>query len=48
MRDMVEFEYARAVSQVTAALADPEQCAGDEPLVAVWLLGIREVSQPSS
>jgi hypothetical protein len=43
MRDMVELEYAHAVSQVTAALADPDQCVRDETLVAVWLLGIREV-----
>ena len=43
MRSVVEYEYARAVSGVTAALADPEQCLKDETLVAVWLLGIREV-----
>ncbi len=45
MRDMIEVEYARAVSRVTAALADPDQCLRDETLVAVWLLGIREVSK---
>lgn len=45
MNDMVESEYARAVSRVTAALAEPEQCLRDETLVAVWLLGIREVNQ---
>ncbi|ETI28742.1 hypothetical protein G647_01193 [Cladophialophora carrionii CBS 160.54] len=43
MRDMIELEYARAVSRVTAALADPDQCLRDETLVAVWLLGIREL-----
>jgi hypothetical protein len=43
MRDMIELEYARAVSRVTAALADSDQYLRDETLVAVWLLGIREV-----
>lgn len=43
LRDLVELEYAGAVSQVTAALADPDQCVRDETLVAVWLLGIREL-----
>jgi hypothetical protein len=40
---MAEFEYAKAVSQVTAALADPDLWWRDETLVAVWLLGVREV-----
>lgn len=43
MRATVDLEYARAVSAVTAALGDPERCLKDETLVAVWLLGIREV-----
>ncbi|KAH0836291.1 hypothetical protein FOPE_04289 [Fonsecaea pedrosoi] len=43
MHSIIEAEYARAVSSVTAALADPEQCLKDETLVAVWLLGIREL-----
>jgi hypothetical protein len=43
MRDMIELEYARAVSRVTAALADSDQYLRDETLVAVWLLGIREL-----
>ncbi|EXJ61264.1 uncharacterized protein A1O5_11821 [Cladophialophora psammophila CBS 110553] len=43
MHSIIESEYARAVSMVTAALADPEQCLKDETLVAVWLLGIREL-----
>ncbi|KIW30676.1 hypothetical protein, variant 1 [Cladophialophora immunda] len=43
MHAIIESEYARAVSRVTAALADPEQCLKDETLVAVWLLGIREL-----
>ena len=47
MHDMLEFEYARAVSQVTAALADSEQYLRDDTLVAVWLLGIREVKKSS-
>ena len=45
MHGMIEVEYARAVSRVTAALADPDQCLRDETLVAVWLLGMREVSK---
>ena len=47
MRGTVEAEYAGAVSRVTAALADPDQCLRDETLVAVWLLGIREVGRSS-
>ncbi|KIX93276.1 uncharacterized protein Z520_10919 [Fonsecaea multimorphosa CBS 102226] len=43
MQPLIESEYARAVSRVTAALADPELCLRDETLVAVWLLGIREL-----
>jgi hypothetical protein len=43
MRSVVDSEYAKAVSGVTAALADPEQYLKDETLVAVWLLGMREV-----
>ncbi|KAJ9601872.1 hypothetical protein H2200_013621 [Cladophialophora chaetospira] len=43
MGDMIEAEYAGAVARVTAALADPDQCLRDETLVAVWLLGIREL-----
>jgi len=44
LRSIVDFEYARAVSSVTNALADPQQCLKDETLVAVWLLAMREVS----
>lgn len=43
MHGMVELEYARAVSRVTAALADPQEYLKDETLVAVWLLGVREL-----
>jgi hypothetical protein len=43
MRNAVDLEYAKAVSGVNTALADPEQRLKDETLVAVWLLGIREV-----
>ncbi|KEF51933.1 uncharacterized protein A1O9_11923 [Exophiala aquamarina CBS 119918] len=51
LRSIVDLEYARAVSSVTSALADPQQCLKDETLVAVWLLAMREmltgVSGPS-
>jgi hypothetical protein len=47
MQGSIETEYARAVSLVTAALADPDQSLRDETLVAVWLLGIREVRRQS-
>jgi hypothetical protein len=40
---VVDLEYARAVSSVTNALADPVQYLEDETLVAVWLLAMREV-----
>ncbi|KAK4941319.1 hypothetical protein LTR10_018729 [Elasticomyces elasticus] len=43
MRSVVDFEYANAVSAVTAALAHPDKWLTDETLVAVWLLGIREL-----
>ena len=43
LRSIVDLEYARAVSSVTSALADPQQCLKDETLVAVWLLAMREV-----
>ncbi|KAJ9640143.1 hypothetical protein H2204_003368 [Knufia peltigerae] len=43
MRNIVDFEYAKAVSGVNAALADHDQRLKDETLVAVWLLGIREL-----
>jgi hypothetical protein len=43
LMSMAEFEYAKAVSQVTAALGDPDLWYRDETLVAVWLLGVREV-----
>lgn len=43
LRSLVDLEYARAVSAVTNALADPLQCLKDETLVAVWLLAMREV-----
>ncbi|KAL6242241.1 hypothetical protein RBB50_010789 [Rhinocladiella similis] len=43
MRNIVDFEYAKAVSGVNAALVDPDQRLKDETLVAVWLLGIREL-----
>ncbi|KAK5216886.1 hypothetical protein LTR72_010256 [Exophiala xenobiotica] len=43
MRNAVDLEYAKAVSGVNTALADPEQRLKDETLVAVWLLGIREL-----
>ncbi len=43
MQSIVESEYAKAVAGVTAALADSEQYLKDETLVAVWLLGMREV-----
>lgn len=44
LRSIVDMEYARAVSAVTAALADPLQYLKDETLVAVWLLAMREVA----
>ncbi|KAI1621250.1 hypothetical protein EDD37DRAFT_108889 [Exophiala viscosa] len=43
MRSVVDFEYANAVSAVTAALAHPDKWLTDETLVAVWLLGVREL-----
>jgi hypothetical protein len=43
LHSIVDLEYARAVSSVTNALADPLQCLKDETLVAVWLLAMREV-----
>lgn len=43
LRSIIDLEYARAVSSVTSALADPQQCLKDETLVAVWLLAMREV-----
>lgn len=43
MHSVVDSEYAKAMSAVTAALAHPDKWLTDETLVAVWLLGIREV-----
>ncbi|KIW17899.1 hypothetical protein PV08_05094 [Exophiala spinifera] len=43
MSNIVDFEYAKAVSGTNTALADPDQRLKDETLVAVWLLGLREV-----
>ena len=36
-------EYARAIVSVNAALQDPDERCRDETLIAVWLLGMREV-----
>lgn len=44
MKSVVDSEYAKAISGVTAALTDPVLCLRDETLVSVWLLGIWEVS----
>ena len=38
-------EYARAITSVNAALQHPHERLKDETLIAVWLLGIREVGE---
>lgn len=40
---IVDSTYQRAISGITRALGDPQQCLKDETLVAVFLLSIREV-----
>ncbi|RVX73431.1 hypothetical protein B0A52_03073 [Exophiala mesophila] len=40
---IVDSTYQRAISGITRALADPQQCLKDETLVAVFLLSIREI-----
>ncbi|KIW63763.1 hypothetical protein PV04_08741 [Phialophora macrospora] len=43
MRSLVDLEHANALCGVTAALADPKERLRDATLIAVWLLGIREL-----
>jgi len=46
MRSLVDFEHAKALCGVATSLADPKERMRDATLVAVWLLGIREVNLP--
>ena len=39
-------EYARAIISVNKSLESPDERLRDETLVAVWLLGMREVEEP--
>jgi hypothetical protein len=46
MTELVLFEQMQALSRVRMALEDGEAQVKDDTLVAVWLLGIREVRWP--